>query len=279
MFSASAGSRKYFQKLPCNPWRSVIHLVHRRLTYLGAGAWETARALAPFGSRAMPQPQQSALRNRLLKALTPGDFTRLAPHLEAVPLAMRQQLITPDQPISHASFVEEGLVSMIVDTCEGRVEIGLAGYEGFVGVPLVLGTDRTPHIAMVQAEGTALRIAALELEAALDASRALRGVLGRYVQSLIVQVGQSVYANADYNVEARLARWIPHDRRPAPHGRAAHDARVHGDDARGAPSGRDHVHAHPGGRRHDQGQARAHHRARPREAEGAGRRHLRTGRG
>lgn len=65
-----------------------------------------------------------------------------------------------------------------------------------------------PHIAMVQAEGTALQIAARELEAALDASRALRGVLGRYVQSLIVQVGQSVYANADYNVEARLARWI-----------------------------------------------------------------------
>ncbi|UYW24761.1 Crp/Fnr family transcriptional regulator [Methylorubrum extorquens] len=156
----------------------------------------------------MPQPQQSAIRNRLLKALTPDDFNRLAPHLKAVPLAMRQQLITPDQPISHACFVEEGLASMIVDTREGRVEIGLVGYEGFVGVPLVLGTDRTPHIAMVQAEGTALRIAAPELEAALDASRALRGVLGRYVQSLIVQVGQSVYANADYNVEARLARWI-----------------------------------------------------------------------
>ncbi|UYW24760.1 Crp/Fnr family transcriptional regulator [Methylorubrum extorquens] len=162
----------------------------------------------------MSRPHQSATRNRLLKALAAHEFDRLAPHLEAVSIGMRQQLITPDQPISHAYFIEDGLCSLIADSAEGRIEVGLVGCEGFVGAPLMLGADRTPHLAMIQAEGTALRIAALELEAALDASRALRGVLGRYVQSLIVQVGQTVYANADYNVEARLARWIlmTHDR-------------------------------------------------------------------
>lgn len=162
----------------------------------------------------MPQLQQSTLRNRLLAALAVEDFARLAPHLVKMPMTIRQFFITTDRPIAHAVFIEEGLVSLIADTRDGRVEIGLVGREGMIGVPLLLGTDRTPHNAMVQADGTALRIGADELRTALDASAALRGVLGRYVQSLIVQVGQTVYANAACNIEARLARWIlmTHDR-------------------------------------------------------------------
>lgn len=47
-----------------------------------------------------------------------------------------------------------------------------------------------------------------------DANPAIRGLLGRYGQSLIVQVGQTVQANAELNIQGRLARWILmiHDR-------------------------------------------------------------------
>jgi CRP-like cAMP-binding protein len=162
----------------------------------------------------MAQPQQSAVRNRLLAALTPEDFSRLASQLEPVPLPLHEVLIAPQQPIAQAYFVEEGIVSLVADTREGRIEVGLTGREGFVGVPIALGAQTTPHTAIVQASGEALRIAAGALEDALDASAGLRRVLGRYVQSLLVQVGQTVYANADLTVEARLARWIlmTHDR-------------------------------------------------------------------
>jgi CRP-like cAMP-binding protein len=157
---------------------------------------------------------QSTLRNRLLTALEPDAFGRLAPALEPVPLARHAVLIAPQEPITQAYFVEDGIVSLVADTREGRIEIGLTGREGFVGVPLVLGAETTPHTAIVQAGGEALRIGAGALHEALDASADLRRVLGRYVQSLIVQVGQTVYANADLTVEARLARWIlmTHDR-------------------------------------------------------------------
>jgi CRP-like cAMP-binding protein len=162
----------------------------------------------------MAQPQQSAVRNRLLAALTPEDFSRLASQLEPVPLPLHEVLIAPQQPIAQAYFVEEGIVSLVADTREGRIEVGLTGREGFVGVPIALGAQTTPHTAIVQASGEALCIAAGALEDALDASAGLRRVLGRYVQSLLVQVGQTVYANADLTVEARLARWILmiHDR-------------------------------------------------------------------
>ncbi|MCJ2101832.1 Crp/Fnr family transcriptional regulator [Methylobacterium sp. E-046] len=162
----------------------------------------------------MPQPQPSNVRNRLLGALGSDDFARLAPALERVPLTLGDILIGPHRRIAYAYFVEEGIVSVVADTAEGRIEIGITGFEGLVGTPLVLSTDRTPHMAIVQVEGAALRLPADALRAALADSPTLRGVLSRYVQSLIVQVGQTVHAGRDLTVEGRLAHWIlmTHDR-------------------------------------------------------------------
>lgn len=146
--------------------------------------------------------------------MPPEDFARLAPALETVSVPLRELLILPLQPITHAHFIEEGIVSLVADTVEGRIEIGVIGYEGMCGAPLVLGADRTPHTALVQSDLVALRLPATILQAALDESAPLRSLLGRYVQSLIVQVGHTVYANTDLTIEARLARWIlmTHDR-------------------------------------------------------------------
>lgn len=162
----------------------------------------------------MLQFRQSDVRNRLLAALTPEDFARLAPALEHVQLPFRETLISVHQPMAHAYFVETGLISFVADTEGGRVEIGLVGCEGLAGTPLVLGTARSAFLGIVQGAGEALRISAEDLRAALDASPTLRGVLGRYVQSFIMQIGLTVYANAELTIEARLARWIlmTHDR-------------------------------------------------------------------
>lgn len=162
----------------------------------------------------MSQLRQSSVRNRLLAVLAPSDFDALAPALQPVELPLREVLLTAHQPITHAYFLESGLCSIISDTQGGRIEVGLTGREGFVGVPLVLSSDRTVHTLMVQAEAKALRISADDLLAVHAESPGLRSVLGRYVYSLMVQVGQTVHANADLNVEGRLARWIlmTHDR-------------------------------------------------------------------
>ncbi|MCJ2116570.1 Crp/Fnr family transcriptional regulator [Methylobacterium sp. J-001] len=156
----------------------------------------------------MIQPRQSEVRNRLLATLAADDFARLCPALEHVPLRLHETVLKPHQPIEHAYFVESGLCSYLADTHDGRIEIGLVGPEGMVGTPLVLGADRVPFTVLVQGEGEALRIPAVDLCAALDASPALRGLLGRYVQSFIAQVGGTAYANAELTIEARLARWL-----------------------------------------------------------------------
>ena len=162
----------------------------------------------------MAQLQQSIIRNRLLASLSPDDFALVRPHLEAVSFEVRDHLFRADQRITHVTFPEYGIASIVADTGEGRFEVGMVGSEGLVGVPIVLGVDRSPHTCLVQATGEAFRIGAGELQAAMDHSPTLRALLLRFVHTFSVQVSQTAYANAGYPTEERLARWLlmTHDR-------------------------------------------------------------------
>src|SRR3954468_24639918 len=158
--------------------------------------------------RAMSPLQQTSVRNRLLAALTPDAFWLLQPHLEPVPLGLRQWVIEAGQPIQHVTFPEHGIISILADTSQGRIEVGLLGPDGMAGLPVVLGIDHSPHGYMVQAAGKALRITTPELRTALQQSPALQAGFLLYAHALMVQTAQTAYANARFTIEARLARWI-----------------------------------------------------------------------
>jgi CRP-like cAMP-binding protein len=97
--------------------------------------------------------------NRLLMALPPDDLARLWPRLEAVELPFRQVLHTPGKPIDAVYFPETSYVSMLAYMEDGdAAEVGLAGYEGMVGLPVLLGADHDDIEALVQSPGTALRM-------------------------------------------------------------------------------------------------------------------------
>jgi CRP-like cAMP-binding protein len=156
----------------------------------------------------MAHLQQASVRNRLLSALNPDDFGLLQPHLEPVALDLRQWLIEAGETIQSVCFPEHGIVSILADTSEGRIEVGLIGPEGMAGLPVVLGIDRSPHGYMVQAAGEALRIPAPDLRTALRHSPSLHAGFLRYAHALMVQTAETAYANARFGIEARLARWI-----------------------------------------------------------------------
>ena len=150
----------------------------------------------------------SIVRNRLLSGLSEDDFTLLMPKLERVPMPLRLVLIQPNQPIPYVFFPESGIVSTIADTDEGRIEVGVTGREGVAGVSVILGVDRSPHMSLVQATGEALRISSQDLRAAIVARPSIFRPLGFFIHTLMVQMGQTVYANVTFGIEARLARWI-----------------------------------------------------------------------
>ncbi|WP_237479325.1 Crp/Fnr family transcriptional regulator [Lichenibacterium dinghuense] len=152
--------------------------------------------------------QSSIVHNRLLSVLSRSDFALLEPKLERVPMILHTVLIQPHQPIPHVYFPESGISSMVADTAEGRIEVGLVGHEGLVGFPVIQGADRTPHAAVVQGAGEALRISTQDLRAAIQTSPSILLPLLLFTHTLIVQMGQTTYMNLTFNIEARLARWI-----------------------------------------------------------------------
>lgn len=151
---------------------------------------------------------QSKTRNRLLAALAPSDFDRLAPHMSSVDLHMREILIESGAPIEGVFFVESGIASILARTEEGRVEVGMVGSEGVGGISVVLGTNRSPNALMVQAPGEALYVPASIFKTAFDENGTIRSVFLSYLHYLMIQTGQTAYANARLGIEARLARWI-----------------------------------------------------------------------
>ena len=157
----------------------------------------------------------SAVRNGLLAALPPEDLARLRPRLQPVELPFDQTLFPADGEVEAVLFPESGMVSLLA-TLEGgeQVEVGVVGREGLVGLPLVLGDDRSLVEGRVQQEGTALRIGAAAFRAAMEESAALRLVLNRYALAFQAQVTLTAACNARHAIEQRLARWllVAHDR-------------------------------------------------------------------
>jgi len=161
------------------------------------------------------QIEQSAVRNRLLTALPSVDFKRLAASLTPVTLTLKQNLLEAEEPIGAAYFIETGMISYLNYLEGGEAqEIGLIGSEGMIGLPLILGVDQAPFGAMVQMEGTALRLSPTALRQAFNESETLRTRLLRYMQALHIQVSQTAACNNHHSLEERLTRWLlmAHDR-------------------------------------------------------------------
>jgi CRP-like cAMP-binding protein len=149
-----------------------------------------------------------SISNRLLVALAREDLDPLRPHLEPVPLSLKQILSNPNMPIDHVYFPQDGMVSLVQPLENGAmIEVGMIGKEGLVGVPVLLGADTSPLEAMVQIPGLALRMEASVFRK--EAGRAaLLGLLLRYVQALHIQVTLSAACNGRHTLVERLARWL-----------------------------------------------------------------------
>jgi CRP-like cAMP-binding protein len=147
------------------------------------------------------------IQNHLLNALSNEDLAQLQPHLQPMTVHLGQVLIPPHQPIDQLFFPLSGFASVTNDDSD-KIEVGIIGSEGLVGVAVLLGSDRTPLDHFVQAPGEVLCIDADAFRAAVDRSASMRNLFLRFVQTLLVQTAQTAFTNASFGIEARLARWL-----------------------------------------------------------------------
>ena len=98
------------------------------------------------------KPSKPQYANRVLAALPQSELTRLEPQLSPVNLEQEKTLL--DGEASHAYFLEDGMASAVVMLENGEiVEVGVIGFEGVVGIPILIGTDGAPGRTFMQIGG------------------------------------------------------------------------------------------------------------------------------
>lgn len=163
----------------------------------------------------MSEIEQLSTRNRLLSNLSASDFAFFAPHLRRTELVFRSTVHAAGEPIVTAVFPEHGYASMLASLEDGdAAEVGMIGYEGVIGLPLLFSTDRSLVEAMVQAGGTALHLPSVIFQQACEERPTVRALMLRYAMAFNVQVTMTAACNSRHVVEQRLARWLlmAHDR-------------------------------------------------------------------
>jgi CRP-like cAMP-binding protein len=138
-------------------------------------------------------------QNTILLKLPGKEFSTLLPALKLVQLPTH----------TFAYFIESGLASVLNVLEDGKsVEVGLAGKEGFIGIPLVVGFSSSPNRVIMQVEGSGFKISAAAFAAILPQCPQLEKSLQRFSQELGVQAMQVAACNRLHEVDERLARWL-----------------------------------------------------------------------
>lgn len=164
--------------------------------------------------------------NSLIDNLPRRERKSILQRCQPVDLIFGAVLCSPDQPFEHVYFPLSGFISLVVTVSGHRpLELGLIGNEGVLGATLALGVDEAPVRAVVQGEGTALRMTAAQLRRELRRSPGLLLALNRYLYVSLTQLSQTAACTAFHEVEPRLARWLlmSHDRAHADHFHLTHE--------------------------------------------------------
>jgi CRP-like cAMP-binding protein len=159
---------------------------------------------------ARPKAVAATSRNRLLSALPPDEFRRLAPMLEETTLELHRQLEEPGVLPTHVVFPWSGVCSFTVTMADGRmVEVGTIGNEGMVGMSAYFGSQMPDALTVVQVPGDGahtMRVGSFLAE--MEREGPLYHLVRRYSQALIALVMQSAACNALHELDQRCARWL-----------------------------------------------------------------------
>jgi len=148
-------------------------------------------------------------QNQLFHALSDADWQLIAPRLQAIQMAPRQVIESANNPIEHAYFPTQGIISVVARSADGQqIEAGVIGREGMTGLAIVMSNHRSPNDAFVQVAGDAYRMSADDLRECLHESEMLRQLAQHFAQIFMTQVTQTALANGRAKIEERLARWL-----------------------------------------------------------------------
>ncbi len=150
-----------------------------------------------------------AVQNPILLGLPKKERDSILAISQFVDLPNHTVLNEIGQPVKFAYFINDGLASILNVMADGKmVEVGLAGKEGFVGLPLLVDFETSPTQVVMQVKGAGLRISAADFKDVLRNSPRLNKSLQRFSQVLGMQATQIAACNRLHGVVERLSRWL-----------------------------------------------------------------------
>lgn len=168
--------------------------------------------------------------NRLLASLSGKRRLDFLASCDEVDLVFAEVLCSSGERIRQVYFPIGSFISLITVLDESRkLEVGIIGNEGMLGISLALGIDTSPQQALVQGAGTALRMSTAAFHRQCQRNELLRGDLHRYVHVLMSQLAQTAACTHYHLLEGRLARWLllSRDRAQSDHFRLKHEFLAH----------------------------------------------------
>ncbi len=177
----------------------------------------------------MPQERSAAgkpVRNTLLLQIPDSEFRAIKPHLEPAEFSNADRLECEGARIDAVYFLNGGIGSMVIETSDGRsVEVGLAGREDMIGLPLAAGLDEFTLSVVVRVPGNGFRVPGEKMKELLADLPELRRLLLRRLAIRSVELAQNAACNRLHNVKQRLSRWLllTHDRLDSNLIRTTHD--------------------------------------------------------
>ena len=148
-------------------------------------------------------------QNHLLAALPETDYTRLAPDLELIPMALGWAVYESGGHLGYMYFPTTSIVSLLYVMENGAsAEIAITGNEGLVGISLFMGGESTPSRAVVQSAGNGYRLKASVLRREFALGGNLQHLALRYTQALITQMAQTAVCNRHHSIDQQLCRWL-----------------------------------------------------------------------
>jgi CRP-like cAMP-binding protein len=147
--------------------------------------------------------------NRLLASLPERDRSRLIPQLEILTLFAKETVYQNGEEMKYVYFPLDCIVVLISSVePKATVEVGLIGYEGMVGAPILLGAKNSTSQALILVEGKALRLPAPLLRKEAKRSGRMRELMLTYANALLAQSAQLAACHRYHTPQARLARLL-----------------------------------------------------------------------
>ena len=166
------------------------------------------------------------VRNTILQRIDMDEYETLRLHLRFTALQLATEVQGEHSRIKFACFVNSGIASLLVQTDDGRsVEVGIAGREDMIGLPLVAGLSSYSHSVIMQVPGEGFVIEGTLLQHLSHSMPGLRTILIRRLGIRSLQLAQNAACNRLHSVKQRVARWLlaVHDRIDSDVVRTTHD--------------------------------------------------------